>query len=72
MRTPFVVGNWKMHKSIGEALALVTELKNQLSSVKGVAYGVAPPSVPRTSTMRLPAPTPATSQPRCSMASRPG
>jgi triosephosphate isomerase len=43
MRTPFVVGNWKMHKTVSEALALVTELKNQLSSVKGVAYGVAPP-----------------------------
>ena len=43
MRTPFVVGNWKMHKTVADALALVTELKNQLSSVKGVAYGVAPP-----------------------------
>src|SRR5688572_20437895 len=43
MRTPFVVGNWKLHKTVNEALALVTELKNQLSSVKGVAYGVAPP-----------------------------
>jgi triosephosphate isomerase len=42
MRTPFVVGNWKMHKTVSEALALVTELKNQLSSVKGVACGVAP------------------------------
>ena len=44
MRTPFVVGNWKLHKTIGEALALVTELKNQLAAVKGVAVGVAPPS----------------------------
>ena len=44
MRTPFVVGNWKMHKTVAEALALVTELKNQLGSVKGVAYGVAPPA----------------------------
>ncbi len=43
MRTPFVVGNWKLHKTIAEALALVTELKNQLAAVKGVAVGVAPP-----------------------------
>ncbi|CAN5911454.1 triose-phosphate isomerase [soil metagenome] len=41
-RTPFVVGNWKLNKSINEALALVTELKNQLGAVKGVAVGVAP------------------------------
>ena len=43
MRTPFVVGNWKLHKTIAEALALVTELKNQLGAIKGVAIGVAPP-----------------------------
>jgi triosephosphate isomerase len=42
MRTPFVVGNWKLNKTISEALALVTELKNQLGAVKGVAVGVAP------------------------------
>jgi triosephosphate isomerase (TIM) len=42
MRTKFVVGNWKLNKTIGEALALVTELKNQLGAVKGVAVGVAP------------------------------
>jgi triosephosphate isomerase len=44
MRTPFVVGNWKLHKTINEALALVTELKNHLGAVKGVAVGVAPPA----------------------------
>ncbi|HEX5064182.1 MAG TPA: triose-phosphate isomerase [Kofleriaceae bacterium] len=42
MRIPFVVGNWKLNKTINEALALVTELKNQLGAVKGVAVGVAP------------------------------
>ncbi|HVK88479.1 MAG TPA: triose-phosphate isomerase [Kofleriaceae bacterium] len=42
MRTPFVVGNWKLNKTISEALALVTELKNQLGAVKGVSVGVAP------------------------------
>jgi len=43
MRTPFVMGNWKMHKTVSEALALVTEIKNQLASQKGVVWGVAPP-----------------------------
>src|SRR5690242_7294668 len=42
MRTPFVVGNWKLNKTLAESLALVTELKNQLGAVKGVAVGVAP------------------------------
>jgi len=42
MRTPFVVGNWKLHKTIAESVALVTELKNQLAAVKGVQVGVAP------------------------------
>jgi triosephosphate isomerase len=43
MRTPFVVGNWKLHKTVAEAVALVTELKNQLGAVRDVAVGVAPP-----------------------------
>ncbi len=42
MRTPFVVGNWKLNKTITDAVALVTELKNQLGAVKGVQVGVAP------------------------------
>lgn len=42
MRTPFVVGNWKLHKTINEAVAMVTELKNQVAAVKGVSVGVAP------------------------------
>src|SRR3569623_2533679 len=42
MRTPFVVGNWKLNKTIAESLALVTEHKKQLGSVRGVAVGVAP------------------------------
>ena len=37
-----MVGNWKLHKTIAEALTLVTELKNQLGAVKNVAIGVAP------------------------------
>ena len=49
MRTPFVVGNWKLHKTVSEALTLVTELKNQLAAIKGVAVAVAPPFTALTS-----------------------
>lgn len=38
-----VAGNWKLNKTIPEALALVTELKNALSSVRDVDVVVAPP-----------------------------
>ena len=41
-RTPIVVGNWKLQKTIAESLALVTELKNHLASVRDVEMGVAP------------------------------
>jgi triosephosphate isomerase len=41
-RKPIVVGNWKLNHTIGDALALVTELKNQLASVRTVDIGVAP------------------------------
>jgi triosephosphate isomerase len=44
MRIPFVVGNWKLHKTIAEGLTLVTELKNQLTVLahQRVHVGVAP------------------------------
>lgn len=38
-----VAGNWKLNKTIPEALALVTELKNALASVRDVDVVVAPP-----------------------------
>lgn len=41
-RKPIVVGNWKLHKTIGEAEALVTDLKNQLGAVRDVEIGIAP------------------------------
>ncbi len=41
-RTPIVVGNWKLNKTVSEALTLVTELKNQLASVRDVEVGVGP------------------------------
>ncbi len=44
-RTPIIVGNWKLNHTQSQGLALVTELKNQLSSIRDVEVGVAPVSV---------------------------
>jgi triosephosphate isomerase len=41
-RTPIIFGNWKLNKTIAEALTLVTELKNQVASIRDVEVGVAP------------------------------
>jgi len=42
-RLPFVAGNWKMNKTVGEAIDLVRELKTAISGVKEVEVAVAPP-----------------------------
>jgi triosephosphate isomerase len=42
-RLPFIAGNWKMNKTVGEALGLVRELKAAISGVKGVEVAIAPP-----------------------------
>jgi len=43
MRKPIVVGNWKMNKTIREAVDLVSELKPLVVDVSNVEVGVAPP-----------------------------
>lgn len=43
MRTPLVVGNWKMNLSRHEAETLAQNLVNKTASVKGVTIGVCPP-----------------------------
>jgi len=44
VRTKFVCGNWKMHKTVGESLALVQELAAGLDEAAGkVQVAVAPP-----------------------------
>jgi triosephosphate isomerase len=43
MRKPFIAGNWKMHKTIGEAVALVQELRAALDGVTGCDVAVCPP-----------------------------
>jgi triosephosphate isomerase len=43
MRTPFIAGNWKMHKAAEEAVALATELRSLLEGVQGIDVAVCPP-----------------------------
>jgi len=42
-RLPFIAGNWKMNKTVGEALDLVRQLKASLLNIEGVEVAVAPP-----------------------------
>jgi len=42
-RLPFIAGNWKMNKTVGEALDLVRQLKASTSRIEGVEVAVAPP-----------------------------
>jgi len=42
-RTPFIAGNWKMNKTVAEAVELIKELKASFSGVQGVEVAVAPP-----------------------------
>ncbi len=43
MRKPFIVGNWKMHKTIAEALDLVNALRPLVSDIQDVDIAVCPP-----------------------------
>lgn len=43
MRTPIIAGNWKMYKTVEEAVSLVKELKNSLSDVENCEVVVCPP-----------------------------
>ena len=43
MRTPLVVGNWKMHGGISEARALATAVRDGLKRPRGVEVAVCPP-----------------------------
>ncbi len=43
MRRPFIAGNWKMHKTVPQALELVEELRGLLEGEEGVEIVVAPP-----------------------------
>ena len=43
MRRPFIAGNWKMHKTASQAVALVNELIELVGGDQGVEMVVAPP-----------------------------
>lgn len=43
MRTPFVAGNWKMFKTVHEAVAFAKEFRSVVKDVTGVEIVVAPP-----------------------------
>jgi triosephosphate isomerase (TIM) len=43
MRTPLVVGNWKMNGTIAEARALVTGIRDTLKRPRGVEVAICPP-----------------------------
>ena len=43
MRIPFIAGNWKMFKTVQEAVVFVKELKSAVKDVGGVEIVVAPP-----------------------------
>jgi triosephosphate isomerase len=43
MRTPLIVGNWKMHKTAREAVELTSALSARLTGVSGVDIVVCPP-----------------------------
>ncbi len=45
MRTPFLAGNWKMHKTVAEALELAEALKGPLGEIGGVEKAICPPYV---------------------------
>jgi triosephosphate isomerase len=42
-RTPFIAGNWKMHKTIADAEAFIQALLPRVSSVEGIELGICPP-----------------------------
>jgi triosephosphate isomerase len=45
MRKPFIAGNWKMYKTIDEAVALVQALHTELDGLVGCDVAVCPPFI---------------------------
>jgi len=45
MRKPILAGNWKMYKTIGEAVALATAVRDGLAGISGVEKAVCPPYI---------------------------
>ncbi|MFB9758590.1 triose-phosphate isomerase [Ectobacillus funiculus] len=45
MRKPIIAGNWKMHKTLGEAVSFVEEVKGQIPSASAVDSVVCSPAL---------------------------
>ena len=45
MRKPIIAGNWKMHKTLEDAVQLVKEMRERLDAIQGVDVVLAPPFV---------------------------
>jgi triosephosphate isomerase len=43
MRTPIIAGNWKMHKTIAEAVLLARQVREAVADIKGVEVVLCPP-----------------------------
>src|ERR1035437_9368097 len=43
MRIPVIAGNWKMHKTVGEALSLVRSIKEGMGDISHCQVVLAPP-----------------------------
>lgn len=44
MRTPFICGNWKMYKTVAEAVAFVNEAKSLVAGATDVEIGIGAPA----------------------------
>lgn len=53
MRIPFIAGNWKMHTTVDEAVALVQQMRTRLERIAGVEQVVCPPFVSLDAVHRL-------------------
>ena len=45
MRRPFVAGNWKMYKTVAEAVAFVREIRFALNQIEDMDIAVWPPVI---------------------------
>ena len=45
MRVPMIAGNWKMNTTVGEAIALVNEMRQELDQIDNVDRVICPPFI---------------------------
>jgi triosephosphate isomerase len=57
VRTPFIAGNWKMNKTVGEAVAFVEEFQGLVAEVVGVDIALCPSFVALEATVKATAGT---------------